>query len=238
MEKIDLDYLRKQWKDEIKYYWESLEKEILVYYEIIKDTKSKEELLNEYSLTEEKLKDPLFIPEMLTLLKEIKKYNYDLFPKGRTTGNYNHYDHASYIYYTLIPKITPVAKKILDFKVNQYNKFYNKDELIVTEKKFIVQDFLKFGIVHYDSYIDNINRIAYDKELYVILPNLLRTLFENILNDIFSTSLKNKHKYLYFNENKRRIADFSILIDLLNQLSKFEYKDRIRSNITIKIIKY
>jgi len=127
-------------------------------------------------------------------------------------------------------------KNLSNLKVNQYNKFYNKEELIVPEKKFIIQDFIKFGIVHYDSYIDIINHIAYDKKLYVILPNLLRTLFENILNDIFSTSLKNKHKNLYFNEDRSRIADFSILIELLNQLSKIEYKNRIRSHINPKII--
>ena len=57
-----------------------------------------------------------------------------------------------------------------------------------------------------------------------------------LLNDIFSTSLKNKYKFLYFDKNRGRIADFPIFIEPLNQLSKFEYKDRIRSNITIKIM--
>lgn len=59
---------------------------------------------------------------------------------------------------------------------------------MVPEKKFIVQDFVKFGLIHYSSYLDIINSIAYDEKFYVILPNLLRTLFENLLNDIFSTS--------------------------------------------------
>ncbi len=39
MEKVDLDYLRKQWKNEIKYYWDSLQKEILEYLEMLKVTK-------------------------------------------------------------------------------------------------------------------------------------------------------------------------------------------------------
>ncbi len=68
---------------------------------------------------------------MLDLLEEIKRINYDFFPKNWNSDNYNHYEHASYIYYNLIPKLTPLAEKILDFKVNQYNKLFDKDGLIV-----------------------------------------------------------------------------------------------------------
>ena len=250
MEKVDLDYLRKQWKDEIKYYWEPMQKEIREYLEMLTVTrygkaqnqlnKPKEEILKEYSLTEEILSDPLFIPEMLDFLEVIKKINYDFFPQNWNSGNYNHYDHGSYIYKTLIPSLIPVAEKIVDFKVNQYNQLFNKEELIVPEKKFIDQDFEKVGLLHYESFVGLINSIAYDKKFYVLLPNLLRTLFENILNDIFSISLKNKYKYLYFDKNRGRIRDFSILIEVLNQLSNVEYKDRIRTNIyseTIKVLK-
>ena len=38
MEKVDLDYLRKQWKDELGYYWGRAQKEIDEYFEMIKDT--------------------------------------------------------------------------------------------------------------------------------------------------------------------------------------------------------
>lgn len=136
MEKVDLDYLRKQWKNELKYYWEPMQNEISEYFEMIKVTnrwkaqkkltKSKEEVLKEYSLTEDRLKDPLFMPEMLDLLEEIKKNNYDLFTRDWISGKYNHYDHASYIYKVLIPELTPIAEKILEFKINQYNTFYGK----------------------------------------------------------------------------------------------------------------
>lgn len=85
MEKVDIDFLRKQWKEELKYYWEPLQKEINEYFEMIKVTnrweaqrkltKSKQEVLEDFSLTEEKIKDPLFIPDMIPLLEEIKENN-------------------------------------------------------------------------------------------------------------------------------------------------------------------
>jgi len=141
-------------------------------------------------------------------------------------------------YEDLREEVIENATDEIELLQNQKNmiKYKNKEELLVPETKFIKQDFIKFGIVHYDSYIYIINRIANDKELYTILPNLLRTLFENILNDIFSTSLNDKHKNLYFSFKFNRIADFSILISLLNQLSNNEYKDRIRSHINEKVI--
>jgi len=39
MEKVDLNYLRKQWKNEVKYYFDSMQKEIREYFEMIEVTK-------------------------------------------------------------------------------------------------------------------------------------------------------------------------------------------------------
>ena len=40
MEKVDLEYLRKQWKDELgQYNWKQAKNEIKMYFEMIKTTK-------------------------------------------------------------------------------------------------------------------------------------------------------------------------------------------------------
>jgi len=253
MEKVDLNFLRKQWKEELKYYWEPLQKEINDYFEMIKVTnrweaqkkltKSKQEVLEDFSLTEEKIKDPLFIPDILPLLEEIKENNFNLFTRDWISGHYNHYNHAFNIKNTIIPALIPVADKIVKFKVIQYNnlydnpKDYDKLESVSPKKKFITRDFQKYGLVQYDHYLDLINNIANHDKFFVILPNLLRTLFENILHDIFKTSLNDKHRTLYFDKHKGRVADFSVLINLLNKLSQFVYKNEIRENVTEQIIK-
>ncbi len=247
MEKVDLDYLRKQWKDELGYYWGRAQKEIDEYFEMIKNTlcrkaahlksKSKEEFLKDSSLNEKLLKDPLFIPEILDLLMRIKKINYDVFPDNWVSEDYNNKEHASYIWNSLIPEFRQVADKVIDFKVSQYNSLYDKPIHPTSEKLFINRDFNKYGLIQYDHHLDLINSVAYNDKFYTILPNLLRTLFENILHDIFKTSLNDRHKKLYFDENKGRVADFSVLISLLKELSRFVYKNEIRENITEKLIK-
>ena len=98
MEKVELDYLRKQWKDELGYYWNRAQKEIDEYFEMINYTNcikaahlksiAKEEFLKEFSLDESQLKDPLFIPEILDLLNRIKKINYDVFPDNFVSGEF------------------------------------------------------------------------------------------------------------------------------------------------------
>lgn len=247
MEKVNLDYLRKQWKDELGYYWGRAQKEIDEYFEMIKDTlyykakdlksKSREQVLKEFSLDEDRLKDPVFLPEILNLLIHIKKINYDVFPDNWVSGYYDNKKHASYIWNSLIPEFRIVTNKVIDFKVSQYNSFYDKPVLPMSEKLFINRDFKEYGMIHYEHHLDLINSIAYHDKFYVILPSLLRTLFENILHDIFKTSLNERHKTFYFNKDKRRVADFSVLIKLLNQLSQLVYKNEIRENVTEKIIK-
>ncbi|KKN21627.1 hypothetical protein LCGC14_0923390 [marine sediment metagenome] len=247
MEKVDLDYLRKQWKDELGYYWGRAQKEIDEFFEMIKDTscrkaahlksKSTEDLLKDFSLNVTRLSDPLFLPEILNLLIQIKKINYDVFPDNWVSGDYDNKAHASYIYNSLIPKISQVADKVINFKISQCNNLYDKPVHPTPEKSFINRDFKDYGLIQYDHHVDLINSIAYHEKFYTILPNLLRTLFENILHDIFKTSLNDRHKTLYFDEDKGRVADFSILIKLLKQLSQFVFKNEIRENITERIIK-
>lgn len=247
MEIVDLDYLRKQWKDELGNYWGRAQKEIDEYFEMIKDTScrkanhlksiSKDEFLKEFSLDEDRIKDPVFIPKILNLLIHIKKINYDVFPSDWVSGHYDNKEHASYIWNYLIPEFKQVAAKVLDFKTSQYNSLYQKPVLPRSEKLFINKDFEKYGLMQYEHHLDLINNIAYHDKFYTILPNLLRTLFENILHDIFKSSLNNKHKNLYFDKKKVRVADFSVLIELLNKLSQSEYKDIIRSNIHPEVIR-
>lgn len=247
MEKVDLDYLRKQWKDELGYYWERAQKEINEYFEMIKDTlcykanhlktKSREQVLKEFYLDEEGLRDPVFTPEILNLLDYIKKTNYDVFPSNWVSENYIHRDRASYIYNYIIPRFQEVSTKIIDFKVSQYNTLYKKPEMATFKKIFINREFEKYGLLQYKHHIGLINNIAYHDEFYVLLPILLRTLFENILHDIFKDSLNNRHKNLYFDENNNRIANFSVLINLINQLSQSVYKGIIRSKIHPEVIR-
>ena len=247
MEKVDLDYLRKQWKDELGYYWGRAQKEINEYFEMIKDTlcykanhlksKSREQVLKEFSLDEERLRDPVFTPEILNLLDYIKKTNYDVFPSNWVSEKYNHKERASYIYNYIIPRFQEVSAKIIDFKVSQYNTLYKKPEMATSRKMFINREFEKYGLLQYEYHIGLINNIAYHDEFYVLLPILLRTLFENILHDIFKDSLNNRHRNLYFDEKNNRVAIFSVLINLLNQLSQSVYKGIIRSKIHPEVIR-
>ncbi len=247
MQKVDLDYLRKQWKDDLGYYWEEAQKEINEYFEMIKYTlcskvdhlksKSRDQVLKEFSLDEERLKDPVFTPDILNLLNSIKKINYDEFPNNWISGNYDHKEHASYIYHNIIPRFHEVSTKVIDFKISQYNTLYNQPEISVSKKIFINREFDKYGLLQYEHHIGLINNVAYHDEFYMLLPILLRTLFENILHDIFKDSLNNKHKNLYFDEKANRVAIFSVLISLLNQLSQSVYKGRIRSKIHPEVIR-
>lgn len=247
MENVDLDFLRNQWKAELGYYWERAQKEINDYFEMTNYTlcikashlksKSREQVLKDFSLDEENLKDPVFIPEILNLLEYIKKNNYDVFPTNWVSENYDHRERASDIYKYIIPRFRDVAEKLIEFKVAQYNRLYQEPAMAAPKKIFINKQFEKYGLLHYEHQIGLINNIAYHDEFYSILPILLRTLFENILYDIFKNSLNTKHTHLYFDGNNNKFADFSLLIGLLNQLSQSVYKGFIRSNIHPEIIR-
>ncbi len=90
-------------KIDSKYDFDNLRKEIKEYFEMItnltgkvgkKLNRPKEEMLEEFSLSEENLDDPLFIPEMIDLAYQIKENNFNFFCDGWITYGYNHYSHA------------------------------------------------------------------------------------------------------------------------------------------------
>ncbi len=127
--------------------------------------------------------------------------------------------------------------------------FYQKNKNQIVKKKDLKEvkkiSFIKFnpsnyGLKHYDSYIEIINKASDDNDFYRILPILLRCLFENLLYDIFSDSLDDSHKEFYFLKNQNRPRDFSQLISVLNYLKDHEFKIKTRDLInpmTIQILK-
>jgi len=94
---------------------------------------------------------------------------------------------------------------------------------------------LNYDLKYYESYIKIINGIAIHPDFYMILPHLLRTLFENLLQDIFSQSLHHSCSDLYYGRGKR-YRDFSKLIGLLDLLKDDEYGPYISGKITKDII--
>lgn len=99
------------------------------------------------------------------------------------------------------------------------------------EKKFIKPDVKEYELPEYNEFMELINLSAYDDKFYRILPVLLRTLFENLLYDIFQTGLKDKHKSLYFLKSQNRARNFSQLIALLNILKDKDFKRFHRNSI-------
>lgn len=63
-------------------------------------------------------------------------------------------------------------------------------------------------LVFYRKYIDLINSMANDFKFVRVLPVLNRNLLENLLRDIFTSSLKGEHNFLYFNQSRGRIRNF------------------------------
>ncbi len=132
--------------------------------------------------------------------------------------------------------------KIIDGVKSRIREFYAKiteegnlsEELLSNNQKFINIDFKDFMLSEYNEFICLINDVAYNNIYYRILPVLLRTLFENLLYDIFLNGLDKKHtKYFYLKE-QNRARYFSQLIALLNILKDKDlnlyHKDAINQN--------
>ncbi|MFW9973009.1 MAG: hypothetical protein ACFFDF_22680 [Candidatus Odinarchaeota archaeon] len=126
-------------------------------------------------------------------------------------------------YKDLISEVQPEED---DFTIHQGSQI---------KEKFIDLDFSDYELQYYESYINLINRIAYHHDFYMILPHLLRTLFENLLQDIFSQSLPDSCSDLYYRRGKR-YHNFSKLIALLDLLKDDEYGPYISGKITKDII--
>jgi len=92
-------------------------------------------------------------------------------------------------------------------------------------------------LAYYRKYIDLINSIAKDLKFVRIIPILNRNLLENLLRDIFSSSLKGESNYLYFNQSRGRIRNFSTLLDLFNKLRN-NFGESYAIDIPDKIIGY
>ena len=105
---------------------------------------------------------------------------------------------------------------------------------------FIEKDFSFYGLNEFEEYKNLINLCASDdKNLYRLIPNLLRTLFENLLYRIFLEGLSQKHKNLYFLKSQTRSRDFSELISVLNILKGDpEIKKIHKDTVTEKTIQY
>lgn len=105
---------------------------------------------------------------------------------------------------------------------------------------YIEKDFSFYGLNEFEEYKNLINLCASDdKNLYRLVPNLLRTLFENLLYRIFLEGLSQKHRNLYFLKSQTRSRDFSELISVLNILKGDpEIKKIHKDTITEKTIQY
>ncbi len=112
----------------------------------------------------------------------------------------------------------------------------NQKNMLNYEKMFIKIDFKDYQLPEYNDFIELINLSAYNEKFYRILPVLLRTLFENLLYDIFQTGLKDKFKYFFFLKSQNRARDFSQLIALLNILKDRDFKRFHKDSINPKTI--
>lgn len=110
-------------------------------------------------------------------------------------------------------------------------------EVEVTDKdKYISISFSEYGLPHYDEYVDLINKATLFDNFYKLIPFQLRCLFENLLYDIFKSSLYKNHKDLYFNRDQRKARNFVKLIELLDFFKDLEFKEYLREKITVDTI--
>lgn len=187
----------------------------------------KKEILEKFFLSEEKLQDPLNIPEILLLAEYMKENNYQFFPRNWNTYGYYHYDHGLRLK-DLIEELRPIAKKIKKFRLDKLEKLLsttlNESFEIPVEpvKIFIEINFNTYGLPEFDEFKDLINKAAYNPDFYRILPFLLRNLFENLLYYIFRDGLEKKYTPFYFLTSQYRPRDFAQLIILLRLLLKSE----------------
>jgi len=233
------------------YHWNDIQIEIKSFFDEIqranfprqdclnKFVVSKTEILEKFSLTQEKLIDPLYLDRIYKLLEYIKEINFECFPNNWFTNKYHHHNHA-YNIKRLLEVIEDNLEELIKFKADKFDLLIESqhgEKDFQTKEKFIDLNFKDYELSYYNSYIDLINGIAYHPDFYMILPHLLRSLFENILHDIFSQSLDDSHKDMYYQTRNTRRRDFSRLISLLVHLIKQEYAPYIDLKITPDMIK-
>lgn len=102
----------------------------------------------------------------------------------------------------------------LDVINNEEDQKQHKKFIQNTEKEFIELDFLQYHLPLYTGIGKLVELCAYDSDFYRILPVILRSLFEYLLRDIFSTCLSDNYKNLYYDTGNSRTHNFSRLIKL------------------------
>lgn len=197
-------------------------------------------ILKKFSLTEEKLREPLYLPEILLLTEFIKENNFNYFQRNWNTYGYYHYDHG-YKLKEILEELRPFAEDIKQYRKMRMIKILDKaskEKLEITAKpriQLIEENFEQFRLPEFKDFKDLINKAAGHPDFYRILPILFRCLFENILYYIFRDGLSNSHREFSFLKAKNRPRDFSELIVLLNIL-KNELKPYCRETISPKLI--
>ncbi|KKN05509.1 hypothetical protein LCGC14_1086640 [marine sediment metagenome] len=182
------------------------------------------------------LNDTLNIPEIYKLLFSIKENNFNYFDGDSITKNYDHYEHGYFLRDNLLVQLKPIVQRVESFRVDNFNKILENQKKFEIKKKFVFSDFKDYGLQHYDSYIQIINGIAYHKEFYIILPNLLRCVFENLLYDIFQKILDKKHIEFFFLKSQARARDFAQLIALLNILKDKDFNPYHKNTLNQSVI--
>jgi len=244
-----IDDYRKILKTRMQYSWDDIQNEIELFFKEIQRVNipnnsknclknfvlSKDMILEKFYLNEKKIKDIIYIDRIYEMLKYIKEINF-CFPNIWKTFNYHHHDHG-YKIKDLLNAIENELKEVIQFKADKFDLLVeNQEDFSITEK-FIDVDFSDFGLPHYQNYIKLINGIAYHPDFFKILPHILRTLFENLLQEILSQSLVDSCSDLYYNKPSKRYNDFSKLIALLDILKEDEFGPYIGGKITRDTIK-
>lgn len=233
-----IEEFRKIIKDELENLWEIVHREVSNYFNVI-DFANITYRKNYTKLSKPErdfLNDPLNIPEIYKLLYSIKENNFIYFDSDSVTRDYNHYRHGYYIRDHLLIPLEPIIKRVESFRIENFNRILENQEKSEVKKRFIVHDFKDYELKHYDSYINIINGIAYHKDFYIILPNLLRCVFENLLYNIYQTALDKKHTQFFFLKSQKRARDFSQLIALLNILKDKDFLPYHKNSLNQSVI--
>ncbi|KKM71433.1 hypothetical protein LCGC14_1430720, partial [marine sediment metagenome] len=168
-----------------EYHWNDIQSEIESFFNEIQRSNiprqeclkkfiiSESEILEKFSLTKERLKDPLYLDRIYELLEYIKEINFECFPNTWLTFKYHHHHHG-YKIKSLLDNIEDIVEELVKFKVDKFDLLIesnSKEEDFQAKEKFIDLKFQDYGLSYYNSYIDLINGIAFHPDYYTILPH-------------------------------------------------------------------
>ncbi len=131
---------------------------------------------------------------------------------------------------------TIIILMIIDYIYNNFNlvDFLHQDISLDIEDTFIDIDFKEYDLPEYNEIRDIINLSASEIKSIKSIPILLRTLFENLLREIYNISIsKEQRDFIYY---KSRLRNFSELIILFNILRNDFFKKYYATEIPQKII--